>query len=337
MSTSSSQSKRPKGILKKPSSSSTSSTAVAQTPAPAAAAVSPYPIEETHPDPRQNPSVREAVIQQALIIQQQRELEDQIQDAIIELSRFPLSSSSSSVPSPDQLQSYDITNPPPATLSAFRRLLAPFQPGDYEDLIEERNTRGLCGYVLCPSPRVKLSGGGEYKLVNYGRPDFGIVPRRELERWCSRICARRAMYIKVQLLETGAWERVGADGEVGIELLNESQSKPNPTNTRGEDDGAAKRLAKELQSLEVDKQKKTTRDAMDLALERGDRKGDGSKITVTIREKKVMMAAQEPSLDEDGEDHLILDGYKTKFDPRSKATDKSSQVTEVATENQATE
>ncbi|KAI2619986.1 hypothetical protein GGR54DRAFT_110611 [Hypoxylon sp. NC1633] len=321
--TSSQPKKAPKSILKKSKPSATPSAA-----SHPAAAITPFPTEESTPEPTVDPSVREAVVKQARLIQQQHELEDQILDAIIELSKFPLSHSSSSTANTTTTtttttshDTYDVTNPPAATISAFKTLIRPFQPGDYEDLIEERNTVGLCGYALCPRPRVKLGAGGAYKLVNYGRADFNIVPRNEIQRWCSPRCARRAMYVKVQLCETAAWERAGMD-EFELELLDESKSSAKPAAIKGEDEEhgeAVKRVAQDLQTLGLDQKRNATRGAMDPALEQGDTKNSSRLITVTIRDKLVMKAAKEPSLDEDGEDHLVLDGYKTNFDPTKKS------------------
>ncbi|KAI1395119.1 Rtr1/RPAP2 family-domain-containing protein [Hypoxylon fuscum] len=306
----SSKEKKPKGILKKPT------TATAATlPAPVAA-VSPLPLTESQPNGNK-PSAREVAIQQALVIQQQHALQDEIQDSIIELSHFPLVRSSSHASS----------NPSPSDADAFRRLVRLFQPGDYEDMIEERNACGLCGYALCAKPRIKLSKGGEFKLVNFGKKDFNIVPRKELERWCSQQCARRAMYVKVQLNESAAGERAGIPS-IQIELFDE------PKQEHAKDEDAARRLAKELQDLEVDKERKGMRDAAELALERGDttkEKQVARSIQVTIKEKAKTAAAQEPkALATDEEGHLILDGYKTRFDPKSEAITKGSTVQDIA-------
>ncbi|KAI4867065.1 Rtr1/RPAP2 family-domain-containing protein [Hypoxylon rubiginosum] len=317
------QSKKPKGILKKP----TAPTVLA--PAAAAASLtpmSPFPIQESNPA-AEKPSARDVAVQQALVIQQQHALSDHIQDSIIALSYFPLTRSSSGSGSGSS-SGYDAANPAPSDADAFRQHVRSFQPGDYEDMIEERNARGLCGYALCARPRIRVGGGGEYKLVNYGRKDFNIVPRRELERWCSQRCARRAMYVKVQLSETAAWERAGIPS-IRIELLDE------PERTGGEEedgDDAVKQVARELRDLQIDKERKATRDAADLALERGDATDIQStrSIDVDIMEKSVIMAAQEPSPAKDNEGHLILDGYKTKFDSRSETMSMGSNMAEVA-------
>ncbi|KAI0387619.1 hypothetical protein F5Y04DRAFT_8379 [Hypomontagnella monticulosa] len=311
----SSQPKKPKSILKKPT---------AAPPAAPAVAISPFPIEEHTRSAK--PSARDAAVQQALIIQQQQALEDEIQDAILELAKFPLVTTRTSTSTTDSKAdatatttiTYSASNPSPTDASRFRSLIRAFQPGDFEDLITERNTLGRCGYALCPSPKTNLGPrGGAYKLVGWGRPDFSIVPRKELERWCSPRCARRAMYVKVQLQETAAWERAAAPS-VRIDLLDEPKAEEEKEGKKDEDEG--------------DKERKAARDARDLALERGDpTKAPSTKqVEVTIREKRVTTAAQEPSLAEDKEDHLVLDGYKTKFDGKVKAPSKGINVTEAA-------
>ncbi|KAI0888869.1 uncharacterized protein GGS22DRAFT_152566 [Annulohypoxylon maeteangense] len=319
--------KKPKSILKKPSTRATPSTSKStrNTTTTSTAAdftdfpMTPFPITEHAPTPSQKPTARDLAIQQALVIQAQRDHEDRIQDSIIELARLPLSPPSNT----------SSARPSPSDTAHFLSTVRLFQPSEYEDLILERNALSKCGYCLCPNPRIKLSGGGSFKLLNYGRADFSIVPRGELERWCSRQCARRAMYVKVQLVETSAAERAGVES-IQIELLEEEEKSKSTAmagagagDSKGEKHGddPARRVAKELRDLE-DKGRKATRDAKELALERGDKTDLPSAtnpVTVTIREKKVIMAAQEPSLDTDDDGHLILDGYKTKFDPKADA------------------
>lgn len=329
--TTSSPPKKPKGILKKPSATSSAAKAKASPTATPTTVlpipITPFPVEErassssitttttTAAATTATPSARELAIQQALLIQSQRIYEDQIQEATIQLSHLPLSRPSSP------------SSPSPTDLTTFRTLIRLFQPSDYEDLIAERNTLKNCGYVLCPNPRRKLAGTGEYKLLNFGRRDFNIVPRKELERWCSPECARRAMYIKVQLCEWAAGAGPASSSNLEIELLDEPRE--NQQHSKGgsddTDETARQRLARELRSLEAEKEKKATRDAIDLALERGDKPTQTKPpVKVTIREKAATAAAQEPSLDKDNdnEDHLLLDGYKPKWGQEIKNSSK---------------
>jgi len=267
--------KKPKGILKKQPRS----------------VLPPAAAEPPATDPR------EIAVKHARIIHSRREIEDQISDSLIELSRFPATR--------DPL--HDAANPAPADAETFKNLVRLYQPGDYEDLIEERNANGLCGYTLCPNPRAKIANGGTYKLVNYGRKDFNIVPKKELERWCSQNCAKRAMYVKVQLNETAAWERAGISS-IRIDLYEEEH-------VRAANDGA-KQLTKDMENLRIEAEERTAQNARDLALERGDKIEAGQTqirtMKVAIREKAAMEAT-EPTLGEDGQDHLLTEGYKTTF------------------------
>jgi hypothetical protein len=251
-------SKAPKSILKQPSNTGTLA-------ADKAAADKAREVATTH----------------AKIIHHQRELEDQISDTIVELCKFPLV----------RQQPYSSSNPAPSDSAAFKSGVRLFQPGDYDDLIEERNSEGLCGYTLCSNPRVRVKGG-EWKIVG-----ANILPKKEVEKWCSQACAKRAMYVKVQLNETAAWERAGI-GSIEIELYEEPERK----------------LTKEMSNLQLESQRDAVKIARDLALERGDTGDQGQErsVPVEVREKTVLKAAEEPSLANNHDSHLVLEGYKIK-------------------------
>jgi len=205
---------------------------------------------------------------------------------------------------------YSASNPSSTDAQQFKTLLRPFQPSDYDALILERNINEHCGYTLCPNRRVTDGAAGRYRLIGkYGKAkDFKVVDRAEVEKWCSEACARRALYVRVQLSESPAWERenLGAD----VDLLDE----PKP-----EEDVVTDGIGK--LHLDATEESSRTQDAADLALERGD-KGLAAKkglVDVTIQEKDVREAPQPPSFDaEDLPDrldsmHLNLEGHITKF------------------------
>jgi hypothetical protein len=280
---------KPKGILKKQ-------------PTPTPVSVGP-----SSPDPR------EVAIKHARIIHSRREIEDQISDSLIELSKFPVTRD----------PPYDASNPAASDADSFRNLVRLYQPGDYDDLIEERNANGLCGYTLCPNPRSRVSNGGNFKLINFGRKDFNIVPSRELEKWCSQGCAKRAMYVKVQLNETAAWERAGI-ASIQVELLEEQRSAA---------DDSVKQLTRDVENMKIEAQVKTAQNARDLALERGDGPEEGKKskrsVKVAIREKSVDAPAAEPSLDVHSQAHLVTEGYKSTFDPKSETVSQEDKSTKL--------
>lgn len=364
-----------KGILKKTNKTPTSTTTSSTTGATAAATKKPDP--------------REIAIKHAQIIHDRRALEDTVTDSIILLSKLPdiqsattstsepASTSSSSPPSASEN-----TTAAEAAAALFKSHIRLFQPSDYDALIEERNAQGRCGYALCSNPRRRLPPGtGAFKILNFGRSDFAIVPRAEAERWCAGggggsskgkgdgkgkgssggggtvTCARRAMYVRVQLLETAAWERAGIES-IAIELLEEveaerqhqqQQNNSNPIN-EDEDEARQERRRRQQQQQqdrerkdEAERLQKAARDARDLAMERGDatpttpkappgKKGQQKQrnIKVAIREKTVVVGpVREPTLDAaTGPDqHLLLDGYKTKFDPKSESMSKGTTIT----------
>lgn len=127
-------------------------------------------------------------------IQSQKDTEALILDRILLLATFPPSSSSAdpAAPSPDDAR-------------AFKSALIPFQPVDYDNLIQERNIEGLCGYGLCPREhRKEDAGAGGGFRIRYGSKGSGpggrgremnIVPREKLEMWCMYVyvCCWRGM------------------------------------------------------------------------------------------------------------------------------------------------
>ncbi|KAE8351768.1 Rtr1/RPAP2 family-domain-containing protein [Aspergillus coremiiformis] len=147
-------------------------------------------------------------------IQAQKDTESLILDRILELVTFPSSPSA------------DPASPSPEDAQTFKSALIPFQPADYDNLIQERNIEGLCGYGLCPHEHRKDDSRGTYRITwgakgsgpgGRGR-EMNIVPREKLEMWCSDECAERALYIRVQLAEEPVWER-RADNARGKNLL----------------------------------------------------------------------------------------------------------------------
>ncbi|KAL6866731.1 Rtr1/RPAP2 family domain-containing protein [Trichoderma novae-zelandiae] len=241
-------------------------------------------------DPKQ--TAREIAIHHATLLQHRKDLESQILDSLILLSEYPLVRDAP----------YSSSNPAPSDISDFKANVRLFQPSDYDDLIEERNVNELCGYTLCAKPRRQTGSGGEWKLTNSGE----IVKRKELEKWCSQICARRALYVKVQLNETAAWERAGIP-DIQIDLLDEDKS----TETE------ADRTARKLGELRLDDQRHAARDSAALAMERGGHGINSSmdKVKVTLKEKDVAAPSEMASQVEanDSEDHLLVDGHKAKI------------------------
>ncbi|KAJ4313894.1 hypothetical protein N0V94_006705 [Neodidymelliopsis sp. IMI 364377] len=218
------------------------------------------PVNQRHLD---------VALHHANILEQRKLVEAQVLDAIMTLMEFP--------PSPHA----DAKRPSPADARAFGDAVAAFQPADYDALIEERNIADKCGYALCPQPKAKARSTAKKQFVDTDK-GVEIVDRKVLEVWCSDDCAKRALYIKVQLNEEPAWLRSGGHGEK-IELMVENtlehdaalpvrtkqQAAPAPVNKDDDDDMDAAWAAHDDAAAE-------------LALERGEKPGNPTKATNSL-------------------------------------------------------
>ncbi|KAK3312423.1 hypothetical protein B0H66DRAFT_525484 [Apodospora peruviana] len=301
----------PRSILKRPSgrgSNTTNSVAIARR----LAATAPSEPDQT---------LLEQAVRQAEILQRLKddgELREPVPIETFErLSTFPLVRSTG----------LSAANPSPQDKAEFIAAVETFVPAEYDDLIEERNVVGNCGYALCPRPRRRFVG--EWKI----RP-YGIARVAELNKWCSEKCARRALHIKVQLDNPTYLRRRGPDGNTvtvtKIELREEEEEEeeeerpqqPTTTTTITNDTTSTIPIAT-TPSTTTDNQAATDNNnnnnnnnnnkkkerAEALAVERGDAgyatqhlrataksgggNGSGS-VEVTIREKETVAPAQRP-------------------------------------------
>ena len=211
---------------------------------------------------------RELALQHAHIIQQMKDVEASILSTIEALLDFPRS--------PDA----DPAHPSPADVAHVKELLKPFQPADYESLVEERGINGRCGYVLCPRPHRVEDTSARYRILRSGgdgKNGFKVVEKKELERWCTDECGKMALYIRVQLSEMPAWERTR---DARIEIYGEGEAGRGPDQTKKDEVAAV------------------TEGLRQLAIERGET-GKGSTngaVEVTIAEKQVREPDNVPSI-----------------------------------------
>jgi hypothetical protein len=243
---------------------------------------------------------RESAIFQAQLLEERKKLEMEIVLAMERLIDLPLDPTSTAA------------RPASSDASLFKELLQLFQPNDYDDLIVERNINDHCGYTLCPKPRVRDKKAGTYKLIGLHGPasNFKIVKKEEVEKWCSEDCARRAMYIRVQLDERPAWERQYLAKQV--KLFEEGKS---------ESVKLEEQLPDDLKKLDLNKDDKRSRSAAQLAAERGDKGAFAEKgrVKVAIREKENTGPAAPPSNTELDTDSVMsgmrmpIEGYTPKF------------------------
>ena len=123
-----------------------------------------------------------------------------------------------------------------------------------------------------------------------GAKDFKVIEKGELEKWCSQACAKRALYVRVQLSESPAWERNAEEYGAKIDLLDEPKS----------DD----LVRKGLENLKLSEVQDKKQGAANLALDRGDT-GFAAKnglVDVKVQEKDIQRPAAAPSLDDEDTD-----------------------------------
>lgn len=209
-------------------------------------------------------------------IQSQKDTESLILDRILDLVSFPYSPTA------------DPSTPSLEDALLFKNALVPFQPTDYDNLIQERNIEGLCGYSLCPREHRREEGGGMFR-IKYGAKGSGpggrgremnIVPKEKLEMWCSDECAERAMYIRVQLVQEPVWERRGDDSRnKDLLLLEEAREQQGRSLRSGDNTATVGQVAGQLENMHMHgpeardmaaQMQDLSLRSQELALERGD-------------------------------------------------------------------
>ena len=215
---------------------------------------------------------RETALYHAQLLQQRKDVEALIltsTEALLELPSSPAA---------------DPARPCLQDTVLVKKSLKPFQPSDYESLIEERNINKQCGYVLCPRPNRQEDTKAKYRILPSKKGDtVNFVERHTLERWCSDACGKRALYVKVQLFEEPAWTRAGSAGGDIVLLEDEWNNQK-----KHEDD---RTLNEKLRSLDMSLEEDEVVTRMNaLAIERGDKKPPSSSFglaEIDVREKNV--------------------------------------------------
>jgi RNA polymerase II-associated protein 2 len=244
-------------------------------------------------DPRRERHLTTA-LHHANLIQQQKDAEKLIIDSVLQLLELPSSADA------------DPARPSPTDSAEFKRLVSIFQPHDYDELIEERNAAKLCGYVLCPKPPMKDKSGGKFKIVLSQENGLKILPKDKVELWCSEDCARRALYIKVQLAEEPATvRRAGLSQE--IELLEEQQqptfTAALPFRLASEQTApgrAGSGLERDISSLSIADEQGLPSDSV------------GGLVKPEVVEKRVRTTPVPPSLPEGRSVHAFIEGHETR-------------------------
>ncbi|EKG15710.1 hypothetical protein MPH_07145 [Macrophomina phaseolina MS6] len=199
--------------------------------------------------------------------------------------------------------------------SMFKALITNFQPSDYDSLLEERKCADKCGYVLCGNRPKVDANAGKNKFIVKGR-HLQVVPREKLELWCSDDCARRALFVKVQLNEEPAWlRRAGVVPQLELMAASPRASHAPDLNSAlsGLSLGAAEpsawaKSADDAQSLD--------RAMADLALERGERSRSAMSaglIKDHIHENNAISTPHPPS----SSGNLSIEGYEPRMNSKN--------------------
>jgi len=258
-------------------------------------------------------SARLTALMHASSLQIRKELESSILESLVYLVDFPLCKPA-----------------PPGTreTQAFKHHLRFFTPNDYDDLIEERNIIACCGYALCA--KLKQSTG-KSRLARVAGGDW--VERKTVERFCGDECARRALWVRVQLNEEPAWVRTEVVGEAEVDpengqvsgvdldsvepeegwvaeirLLEEAEEAKEAGVWKEKDERDVRKLAEELQGIgikdaemlkkrkEKEKEKEKVRDA----------------VLVDVKEREVREKVMVTLPEEVGGETAAIEGYVPK-------------------------
>ncbi|KAL4987280.1 Rtr1/RPAP2 family-domain-containing protein [Aspergillus falconensis] len=287
---------------------------------PSSARRSPLKPQQKPSRPETDPRHLAIALHHAHHIQAQKNAQDLILNRILELLTIPSSPSANpAAPSAEDAHK-------------FKSALIPFQPADYDNLIQERNIEGLCGYGLCPNEHRKENSRGAFRITwgakgsgpgGRGR-NMNIVPKEKYEMWCSDECAERALYIRVQLAAEPVWER-RADDLRGKELLLLEEGRAAKGKSAMRDSASVKEVLGQLDNLHMDTTPEPNAVADDisrlsvrddarwreLAIERGDQNQalQNSRVDVHIQEKTDVGHATAPEMRPEDEGGGSIEGY----------------------------
>ena len=225
---------------------------------------------------------RETAIKHARIIEDQKNVMNQVTDLVLEC--FDLPTQSGALPA----------QPSPADHKIFKKALSLFQAADFDELASERNIDNRCGYALCSRPNRKHPGGGNKVWNHKSGKDFKLIDRSDVERWCSSECEARGVFVRSQLSNEPAWVRDVT--ETTVVLLDDLRK--------------AEDLTAAIKQLSLDEAAKDDLNGRlkELSLERG----DGSRAQTTlleVTERQTPDETPQPPAQTDGDE---IEGYNPR-------------------------
>ncbi|KAK3058420.1 hypothetical protein LTS18_011332 [Coniosporium uncinatum] len=241
------------------------------------------------PDPRH----LEIALHHANQIQHQKDIEAFNLDSLVKLLDFPSS--------PDA----DPARPSEEDMDHFKQYIQYYQSADYDSLVEERQISERCGYTMCPRKPKRdhhKDANAKFRILKARNVENRFVEKRKLEEYCSEACARRSLYIKVQLIEEPAWTR--APGFVADIKILIDQDAPAPHHEM-------ELALRPKQDLPEEEQARQALE--DLAVERGQTRTSavpGSVLRDDVRERKSSKPAIAPNRGE--AEKSTIEGYEPK-------------------------
>lgn len=240
--------------------------------------------------------IRATAYRHAQSFEEKKALRNRVADLVVGLFDIPADANA------------DPAYPRPSDVALFKQGLSLFQPSDFDDLVRERNIDDRCGYALCSKTNVKVQGGNTVWNGKGGK-DFSLVPKVELERWCSEECGNRAQFARAQLSKEPAWNREGANVDVG--LLDDVQRAHEKVNREAVE---ANGLTGSLESMSLHKGNSLTQEELadrlqELALERGELKVKDTGKQVSLLERSNTAAPLPPVL---GMDEDMIEGHRPR-------------------------
>jgi hypothetical protein len=240
--------------------------------------------------------IRATAYRHAQSFEEKKALRNRVADLVVELFDIPADANA------------DPAYPRPSDAALFKQGLGLFQPSDFDDLVRERNIDDRCGYGLCSKANVKVQGG-QTVWNGKGGKNFSLVPKEELERWCSDECGNRAQFVRAQLSKEPAWNREAAS--VDISLLDDVRRAHGKVNRAAAEANA---LTGSLESMSLHKGGSLTQEELadrlqELALERGELKVKDTGNQVSLLEESNTAAPMPPVL---GMDEDMIEGHRPR-------------------------
>ena len=242
--------------------------------------------------------VRATAYRYAQSFEEKKALRNRVADLVVELFDIPADPGA------------DPARPSLSDAYLFKQGLGLFQPSDFDDLVRERNIDDRCGYSLCPRPNVKVQGG-QTVWNGKGGKNFSLVPKAELEKWCSKECGDRAMFVRAQLSKEPSWNRETSSND-NVRLLDEVQGAREKSNREAAEVNG---LTGSLQGMVLEENGRSlTKDELagrlqELALERGELRVTETGDKVSLMEKPTTAVPKPPVLDEDED---MIEGHRPR-------------------------